>query len=358
MKQAFDTACDLFRSPRSSSPIRRICGADLAASSASRVVVSWLAISNGNVEAEVWIGIDDGLPRMIRAIYPKTRRSLAMRSSSPTGTESRPRRAQISRRHPRWTPRGRAPRCATARRQALKRSLVMRQIGLVIAGATHLIQMQPAGAWMRGVKTSGGHYGAGSSDSGPEPRAPMATAHRAPGDQRPGRIVDDSGWVGGGRGSWSANANRSSTPEAAAQLPGRMEAGLTAALSPRITNARVETVASMPCGTLHRHRPTGGALPPPTVVDNTCGRDPTVAAGAGRGQVAAGVGRRCGQRAMTGRVERKCCRRGLLVWHHLCGIARWMRLRHPPDGLTTLRRRPDQPFLWSERRVPRVVAPP
>jgi hypothetical protein len=30
-----------------------------------------VAITNGNVQAEVWIGINDGLPRMIRAVYPK-----------------------------------------------------------------------------------------------------------------------------------------------------------------------------------------------------------------------------------------------------------------------------------------------
>jgi hypothetical protein len=35
------------------------------------VVTDMVAISNANVEAEIWIGIADGLPRMIRAIYPK-----------------------------------------------------------------------------------------------------------------------------------------------------------------------------------------------------------------------------------------------------------------------------------------------
>lgn len=34
-------------------------------------VTDMVAIANGNVQAEVWIGIDDGLPRMIRAMYPK-----------------------------------------------------------------------------------------------------------------------------------------------------------------------------------------------------------------------------------------------------------------------------------------------
>ena len=34
-------------------------------------VTDMVAIANGNVEAEIWIGINDGLPRMIRAIYPK-----------------------------------------------------------------------------------------------------------------------------------------------------------------------------------------------------------------------------------------------------------------------------------------------
>jgi hypothetical protein len=29
-----------------------------------------VAIANGNVQAEIWIGVNDGLPRMIRAIYP------------------------------------------------------------------------------------------------------------------------------------------------------------------------------------------------------------------------------------------------------------------------------------------------
>jgi hypothetical protein len=35
------------------------------------VVTDMVAISNANVEAEIWIGVADGLPRMIRAIYPK-----------------------------------------------------------------------------------------------------------------------------------------------------------------------------------------------------------------------------------------------------------------------------------------------
>ena len=35
------------------------------------VVTDMVAISNSNVQAEIWIGVDDGLPRMIRATYPK-----------------------------------------------------------------------------------------------------------------------------------------------------------------------------------------------------------------------------------------------------------------------------------------------
>jgi hypothetical protein len=35
------------------------------------VVTDMVAISNANIQAEIWIGVDDGLPRMIRAIYPK-----------------------------------------------------------------------------------------------------------------------------------------------------------------------------------------------------------------------------------------------------------------------------------------------
>jgi hypothetical protein len=35
------------------------------------VVTDMVAIANENVQAEIWIGIDDGLPRMICAIYPK-----------------------------------------------------------------------------------------------------------------------------------------------------------------------------------------------------------------------------------------------------------------------------------------------
>jgi hypothetical protein len=35
------------------------------------VVTDMIAIANANVQAEVWIGINDGLPRMIRAVYPK-----------------------------------------------------------------------------------------------------------------------------------------------------------------------------------------------------------------------------------------------------------------------------------------------
>jgi hypothetical protein len=34
-------------------------------------VTDMVAIANGNVEAQIWIGINDGLPRMIRAVYPK-----------------------------------------------------------------------------------------------------------------------------------------------------------------------------------------------------------------------------------------------------------------------------------------------
>lgn len=35
------------------------------------IVTDMVAITNDNVQAEIWIGIDDGLPRMIRAVYPK-----------------------------------------------------------------------------------------------------------------------------------------------------------------------------------------------------------------------------------------------------------------------------------------------
>ncbi len=34
-------------------------------------VTDMVAIANDNVQAEIWIGINDGLPRMIRAVYPK-----------------------------------------------------------------------------------------------------------------------------------------------------------------------------------------------------------------------------------------------------------------------------------------------
>jgi hypothetical protein len=34
-------------------------------------ITDMVAITNGNVQAEIWIGINDGLPRMIRAIYPR-----------------------------------------------------------------------------------------------------------------------------------------------------------------------------------------------------------------------------------------------------------------------------------------------
>jgi hypothetical protein len=34
------------------------------------IVTDMIAISNAHVEAELWIGINDGLPRMIRAVYP------------------------------------------------------------------------------------------------------------------------------------------------------------------------------------------------------------------------------------------------------------------------------------------------
>jgi hypothetical protein len=34
-------------------------------------VTDIVAITNGNVQAEIWIGITDGLPRMARAVYPK-----------------------------------------------------------------------------------------------------------------------------------------------------------------------------------------------------------------------------------------------------------------------------------------------
>ncbi len=34
-------------------------------------VTDIVAIANANVQAEIWIGVADGLPRMVRAIYPK-----------------------------------------------------------------------------------------------------------------------------------------------------------------------------------------------------------------------------------------------------------------------------------------------
>ena len=35
------------------------------------VVTDMVAIANDNVQAQIWIGVDDGLPRMIRAVFPK-----------------------------------------------------------------------------------------------------------------------------------------------------------------------------------------------------------------------------------------------------------------------------------------------
>jgi hypothetical protein len=35
------------------------------------IVTDMVAITNANVQAEIWIGVNDGLPRMIRAVYPK-----------------------------------------------------------------------------------------------------------------------------------------------------------------------------------------------------------------------------------------------------------------------------------------------
>jgi hypothetical protein len=34
-------------------------------------VTDMVAMANANVQAEIWIGINDGLPRMIRAVYPR-----------------------------------------------------------------------------------------------------------------------------------------------------------------------------------------------------------------------------------------------------------------------------------------------
>jgi hypothetical protein len=34
-------------------------------------ITDMVAITNGNVQAEIWIGVNDGLPRMIRAVYPR-----------------------------------------------------------------------------------------------------------------------------------------------------------------------------------------------------------------------------------------------------------------------------------------------
>ena len=79
MKQAFDTAAIYF-------PFAEVVVADpyknLSEGLTSAFVIGqshvvgdtitdMVAISNGNVQAEVWIGINDGLPLMIRAIYPK-----------------------------------------------------------------------------------------------------------------------------------------------------------------------------------------------------------------------------------------------------------------------------------------------
>jgi hypothetical protein len=37
----------------------------------SDTVTDIVAIANANVQAEIWIGVADGLPRMARAVYPK-----------------------------------------------------------------------------------------------------------------------------------------------------------------------------------------------------------------------------------------------------------------------------------------------
>src|SRR5580692_261544 len=92
-----------------------------------------------------------------------------------------------------------------------KRSLIMRHIGLMIAGGVlALVQMQPAGAWMRGGETAGGgHYGAAASNGHWAAGANGHTASGTYGTTAGGTHYatnSKGGSAEAGNGSWSSQS--------------------------------------------------------------------------------------------------------------------------------------------------------
>jgi hypothetical protein len=87
----------------------------------------------------------------------------------------------------------------------------MRQIGLIIAGGVlALVQMQPAGAWMRGGETAGGgHYGAAASNGHWAAGANGHTASGTYGTTAGGTHYatnSKGGSAEAGNGSWSSQS--------------------------------------------------------------------------------------------------------------------------------------------------------
>ena len=119
----------------------------------------------------------------------------------------------------------------------------MRQICWVIAGAiVAVIQMQPAGAWMRGGETyGGGHYGAAASGGHWAAGANGHYGSGTYGQHRAGHITPPRPGVGRPRPAMAVGRRRAPaeepTPAATAQRPTERTTrpAPTVALSPRIT---------------------------------------------------------------------------------------------------------------------------
>ena len=61
------------------------------------VATDMVAVGGDDVAAEIWIGVDDHLPRLIRAVYANEPATRATRQSSRTGSSSRLCRRTLSR---------------------------------------------------------------------------------------------------------------------------------------------------------------------------------------------------------------------------------------------------------------------
>jgi hypothetical protein len=126
------------------------------------VVTDMVAVANDNVQAELWIGADDGLPRMARVSYPKDplRASYDVQFSNwKLGTCG----VQHSARGGLAAHGVFAPGRPGARQQAMRRREMNGKL-LLVAAAVGLALTVPASAWRGGGFTpSGGHWGFGAS---------------------------------------------------------------------------------------------------------------------------------------------------------------------------------------------------